>query len=176
VNDAFGHEAGDQVLVQVAAILKATMRSEDLVARWGGDEFVILCRSPDLAHAAALAERIRAQVAACSYRVGDGCTARTSCSIGVALHPFVPGAPERVTLEQALVLADCALQEAKQHRNAWTGWRATARARDVASLFDDLQREAAQLEDNGLLEVRRGRPQADDTIIERLLAGGGRRA
>jgi diguanylate cyclase (GGDEF)-like protein len=176
VNDAFGHEAGDQVLVQVAAILKATMRSEDLVARWGGDEFVILCRSPDLAHAAALAERIRSQVAGCSYRVGDGCTARTSCSIGVALHPFVPGAPERITLEQALVLADCALQEAKRHRNAWTGWRATIRAKDVASLFDDLQRDAARLENDGLLEVRRGRPLADDTIIERLLAGGGRRA
>ncbi len=176
VNDAFGHEAGDQVLVQVAAILKATMRSEDLVARWGGDEFVILCRSPDLAHAAALAERIRSQVAGCSYRVGDGCTARTSCSIGIALHPFVPGAPERITLEQALVLADCALQEAKRHRNAWTGWRGTSGAKDVSALFDDLQRDAARLETDGLLEVRRGRPLADDTIIERLLAGGGRRA
>jgi diguanylate cyclase (GGDEF)-like protein len=176
VNDAFGHEAGDQVLVQVAAILKANVRSDDLVARWGGDEFVILCRSPDIGHTAALAERIRAQVAACSYRVADGCTARTSCSVGFALHPFVAESPERITLEQALVLADCALQQAKRARNAWTGWRGTARAKAIGALFEELQRDFDRLEEGGLIEVRRGRPQADDTIIERLLAGSGRRA
>ncbi|HKZ74138.1 MAG TPA: two-component regulator propeller domain-containing protein [Steroidobacteraceae bacterium] len=176
VNDAFGHEAGDQVLIQVAAILKANVRGDDLVARWGGDEFVILCRSPDLAHAAVLAERIRAQVASCSYHVADGCTARTSCSLGLALHPFVPEAPDRISLEQTLVLADCALQQAKRCRNAWTGWRGTARAQAAEALFEELQRDCERLEQAGLIEVRRGRPQTDETIIERLLAGSGRRA
>jgi diguanylate cyclase (GGDEF)-like protein len=60
VNDTFGHAAGDEVLVTVARRLTGTVRSTDLVARIGGDEFVILCTDLPGEHVGSLAERIDA--------------------------------------------------------------------------------------------------------------------
>jgi diguanylate cyclase (GGDEF)-like protein len=61
-NDSFGHEAGDQVLKQVGALLAANTRSGELIGRWGGEEFVLLSRC-DLEGATTLAERIRCAIA-----------------------------------------------------------------------------------------------------------------
>ena len=86
VNDALGHAAGDALLREVAARLHATMREADLVARIGGDEFVVLastCRSGE--DARLLAERIRVALEA-PFPI-DGTEARISCSCGIALHP-----------------------------------------------------------------------------------------
>ncbi|MEZ0493830.1 GGDEF domain-containing protein [Kineococcus sp. TBRC 1896] len=64
VNDAFGHGAGDDVLVRVAAVLAATVRPGDLVCRIGGEEFFVLAPAGGIEEVAALAERLRAAVAA----------------------------------------------------------------------------------------------------------------
>ncbi|MFO1426469.1 MAG: GGDEF domain-containing protein [Steroidobacteraceae bacterium] len=94
INDQHGHEAGDRVLVQVAEILRQVSRSSDHVVRWGGDEFLLLCRDADMAVATELAERVRASIAKQIFRVGEGVAARTSCSIGYSVYPFVSHHPE----------------------------------------------------------------------------------
>ncbi|BBP42795.1 hypothetical protein THMIRHAT_05410 [Thiosulfativibrio zosterae] len=58
VNDIFGHLAGDQVLIKMAEWCQSQCRTDDLFARWGGEEFMVLCRNSDLASAEALANRI----------------------------------------------------------------------------------------------------------------------
>src|SRR5690606_28995894 len=63
VNDHYGHDAGDKVLTRVAKILRRQIRAEDSVARFGGEEFLILMPDTDSDAAARLAERVRAAIA-----------------------------------------------------------------------------------------------------------------
>jgi diguanylate cyclase (GGDEF)-like protein len=62
INDTRGHEAGDHVLVEVAAVLRRVLRAQDVVARWGGEEFLFLLPETDLHGAGVAAEKIRAAV------------------------------------------------------------------------------------------------------------------
>lgn len=63
VNDNFGHSIGDLVIKTVANIIRRQLRSEDIVCRWGGEEFLLLLPNIDLSHAADMAERIRESIA-----------------------------------------------------------------------------------------------------------------
>ena len=63
VNDTYGHDCGDVVLKTLAANLRALLRADDLLARWGGEEFLFLLHNTNLAQGVCLAERIRAAVA-----------------------------------------------------------------------------------------------------------------
>jgi two-component system cell cycle response regulator len=83
VNDAHGHLAGDAVLTHVAQVLRATVRTEDLVSRFGGEEFVVVARDVSLAGGRQLAERLR--VALQDSAVGvQGVPLRVTASFGVA--------------------------------------------------------------------------------------------
>ncbi len=164
INDQYGHEAGDQILIQVSDILRRCCRPTDYIARWGGDEFVIAYRDEDLNAAEALAERIRSRVAKQIFRLADGKVARTSCSIGFSRFPFVHEAPHLLPWEQCLAVADAALYHAKQQRNGWIGWAGTVVAIDGASIIKLLERDPEALERDGLLDVRRPRFQPEDTV------------
>ena len=83
VNDTVGHAAGDDVLVEVARRLEATVRSEDLVGRWGGEEFIVLAPHTDVTAAAALGERLRAAVGGTPV-VGGGRELTVTISVGAA--------------------------------------------------------------------------------------------
>ncbi len=86
VNDALGHAEGDRVLEEIARILTRSVRESDTVARWGGDEFVILFENVrDAADAAALASRVSEAV--CLTRSVQGREFTVTASIGVALFP-----------------------------------------------------------------------------------------
>ena len=80
INDRFGHQAGDTVLVTLAERMRALMRDSDLVSRWGGEEFIVLLPDTDLDGACRIAERLRAEIAA----MGIPEVGRVSCSFGVA--------------------------------------------------------------------------------------------
>lgn len=120
VNDRFGHQVGDEVLIEVARRLRDSTRVPDVVARYGGEEFIVLLPDTDLEGAAATAERIRAAVVAEPIRpVGAGVTATTgaqaveplvvSCSVGVATLP-----DHGSTVATLLRAADAAMYDAKQ--------------------------------------------------------------
>ncbi len=104
VNDEDGHDAGDIALRAVAEALRHGLREGDLLARWGGEEFIALV---DASEAAACAERLRHAVATCSVGVGD-IDRRLTVSIGLA-H-----AAAGTVLEAAMSNADRALYRAKQ--------------------------------------------------------------
>jgi diguanylate cyclase (GGDEF)-like protein len=169
INDQFGHEGGDSVLVQVAEILRQQFRSEDLIVRWGGDEFVVLCRDADLQTASLLAERVRSRVAKQLFRVGNGLVARTSCSIGFAAVPFCQSHPELLDWQQTLSIADLALYHAKRDRNTWLGWSATEQAAQLPSIRAALGANADAMERDGLIVVLR-RPWNPEETVDRLRA------
>jgi diguanylate cyclase (GGDEF)-like protein len=87
INDTFGHAAGDAFLKQIAAILKEIVRATDLVARFGGEEFVVVTTSAGIAGAMVLAEKLRTAIAEASFIVDETrLPRRATISIGVAAY------------------------------------------------------------------------------------------
>ncbi len=127
VNDQFGHVSGDRVLGDVGAILKETVRTEDSVYRYGGEEFCVLVRGESERGLRAMAERIRVAVERYSLRTDRG-EARITVSIGIATldrreeefeQTISMGAEttnEIVALSEELIVehADMALYRAKE--------------------------------------------------------------
>ena len=133
INDQHGHAAGDEVIVEIAKTLRQAIRPDDVLARWGGDEFVVVAQAQHVEHACMLAERVRERIAKMKCVLPRGAVVRTSCSIGLTCLPFVPGNPEAVSWEQAIKIADLALYRAKRGRNAWRGWFGTEHVRTRCS-------------------------------------------
>jgi len=107
VNDRFGHQAGDQVLMRVAALLLGGMRGQDVVVRTGGEEFVLLMPDTDLRAAAAACERLRHTIRDEPWEhIAPGMTLTTS--VGVAT------AADASDLDALTELADRRLYEAKR--------------------------------------------------------------
>lgn len=108
VNDEHGHAAGDAVLQGLARITSATLRKEDLLARWGGEEFAVLLRDTTVPQAQACAERLRVAVERHAF-VHQGSTIPFTISLGVAV--VVPTKATSAT--QLFELADRCLYVAK---------------------------------------------------------------
>lgn len=104
INDGFGHDAGDAVLVELTARIGNTLRQVDRLARFGGEEFVVVAPGVGLEAAVELAERLRRTVADRDFAA----VGRVTASFGVASH--VPGEPGEATLSRA----DKALYRAKE--------------------------------------------------------------
>jgi diguanylate cyclase (GGDEF)-like protein len=114
VNDAHGHAVGDQVLVQLGAVLRTTCRDSDVVIRWGGEEFLILARFTDRHQGEITAERLRQAVERHVTTLPDGTTIRITCSIGYAGFPVNLASPDSVSWEEVIAMADRAAYEAKR--------------------------------------------------------------
>ncbi len=108
VNDRLGHQVGDQVLREVASRLQQIVRGEDIVARYGGDEFVIVCDVADVSAATALAHRVRENLAAPYEMLSDDL--RLGASIGVSVAPDVSAAS---AIDELVRMADRAMYIAK---------------------------------------------------------------
>jgi diguanylate cyclase (GGDEF)-like protein len=72
VNDTYGHQTGDAVLMQIANVVRNTVRSEDVFARYGGEEFALVLRGIDIVGAGAVAERLRERIAALQIQTERG--------------------------------------------------------------------------------------------------------
>jgi len=110
INDGRGHLAGDAVLQAVAHTLAQGVRTEDVVARYGGEEIVVLTRAIGVDGALHLAERLRRLVEELRVEVEEGPPVEVTVSIGVAVFPAVPIA----TSADLIAAADRALYRAKQ--------------------------------------------------------------
>ncbi len=110
VNDTHGHTAGDDVLKLTAALLSEITRRSDLVARWGGDEFLVYLSEVDDAHLLEVGEKIRRRIEEESSKLHP-----VSVSIGIS-HTRLDDDPDR-KIRSLIEKADYCMYQAKQYRN-----------------------------------------------------------
>jgi diguanylate cyclase (GGDEF)-like protein len=109
INDLHGHQVGDRVLESVARLVASSVRSSDTIARYGGDEFMIVLPETSSDGARELAERCRGAIAATAITAGPH-TLRTTASVGIASL----GHAEVRTVDDLIRITDDALYEAKE--------------------------------------------------------------
>jgi two-component system, cell cycle response regulator len=120
VNDTLGHLAGDHVLKTVSAIIKKTLRVEDIFSRYGGEEFTIIARGADVEHSRPLAERVRTTVEKAKIEY-EGTPIPITISIGIASLACCPRAG---SVEELVSVADRRLYASKaagRNRCVWEG-------------------------------------------------------
>ena len=113
VNDKFGHAAGDRLLQEVAVRLGSAMRKSDELVRWGGEEFLIICRSTERSQIPAFCSRILELIADEPFELGSGADVWMTCSIGWTPYPWLRERVEALSVEDVIKLADTAMYCAK---------------------------------------------------------------
>ncbi len=108
VNDTYGHDIGDKVIVQLAKVLRENIREADLAIRYGGEEFVIMLHNATEEGTLQVANKIHSTFGSMSFDVGTGETLKKTISIGIAKFPT-----DGDTIWKAIKYADTALYEAK---------------------------------------------------------------
>jgi diguanylate cyclase (GGDEF)-like protein len=108
VNDRWGHDTGDEVLVQTARIFHSMIRKQDLVGRWGGEEFLVIVPGP--CDFRILAERLRREIANAKFSHG-------AAPFGITVSIGVACAQPSEQIDQILKNADRALYQSKRTKN-----------------------------------------------------------
>ena len=122
INDDYGHIAGDKVLAAFARTLKEVFRQTDLIIRWGGEEFLVVCRHSNREELPILAERCRETVANTPFDIDGPSPINVTCSIGFSILP-----PEKMdsfdaAWERTFAVIDYALYATKlSGRDGWVG-------------------------------------------------------
>src|SRR3954470_15460311 len=164
VNDSLGHAAGDDLLVELATRLRGAVRPGDLVARFGGDEFVVVCQGIGEQDAVALAERIVVELGR-PVRLG-GVDVRPNASVGVTVQT-----DEHVAADELIRDCDIAMYQAKaggKGRITVLDQRGRAEARDklrlVADLRDAIERAEITLLYQPIFSAAEGTPVAVESL------------
>ncbi len=156
VNDTFDHSVGDAVLERIAERLRRATRDADVVARWGGEEFLILFRDVDVARLGDLARRVLETVRAEPIPVDAGGTVTMTCSIGYTYFP-AHADPADYAWDEVVRIADAALHTAKEEgRDRAVGF-CLAPDRDPREALERLRTDLPGAVAAGLL-VRIGEP------------------
>ena len=118
VNDTYGHAAGDVILSQFAALLKSECGASNLVARWGGEEFLILCQDRD--GVTSVLDGICAAVRRFNFNLLNGRPVQLTCSIGCVSYPLIADESLKNYFSLLLEMADSALYAVKAYgRDGW---------------------------------------------------------
>jgi diguanylate cyclase (GGDEF)-like protein len=110
INDTYGHDVGDDVIVNIANILLQHTRKSDIVVRFGGEEFVILLPNTNIDGAAKIAEKIRVNIENQTIKLDENSTIKTTVSIGVSQCSN----SNSLNIENLIKRTDVALYEAKR--------------------------------------------------------------
>jgi diguanylate cyclase (GGDEF)-like protein len=108
INDTHGHLVGSHILLEMAGVLRTSVRTTDIVTRYGGDEFVVVLPDTNLENAAVIAERIKTKLSHHRFTGGCGLQLKITASFGVAVFPDNASSPQ-----QLMAAADAAMYEAK---------------------------------------------------------------
>jgi len=141
VNDNYGHDAGDIVLKQFSDILKNSVRADDFVIRWGGEEFLVILKSTNPQYLKNYANKIKTKIENTDFLISDsGKTIKKTCSIGYTRFPFLDLKPKMLTFEQMVMIADLGLYYSKNNgRNKAVGVLSTGKTPDSKeSLIESL--------------------------------------
>jgi len=134
VNDTYGHGFGDILLQEVASAIRRAIREDDLLARYGGDEFVAILPETDLAGTVEVAQRIVDAVIALSIETPDGARVSGSLSVGMAVYP-----DHAVETKDLFLFADSMMYRAKAEGK---GRLAVPTAQDVVEVFRSLSEKS----------------------------------
>ncbi len=166
VNDHYGHLTGDRVLTGISNRLRAVLRSNDVLGRYGGDEFIVVLRGgPEAEMSSETLERIMQAVAE-PMKI-DGHAMRVNCSVGVAVYPQDGDTPQ-----QLLEMADAAMYRAKQSgRNRCQFFnheiqaQLQERARIDSELNGALQRDEFLLKYQPQIDLRSGAVTGAEALL-----------
>jgi diguanylate cyclase (GGDEF)-like protein len=124
INDQLGHAAGDRALRTAAGILQQNVRATAMLARWGGEEFLILDHVTGPQEDLLMAERLRQSLLQDSSLISLETSRALSLSLGMVRYPFSETFPDLLDWDQCLALADHSLYRAKRAgRNRWQCYR-----------------------------------------------------
>lgn len=115
INDTYGHDTGDQILIEIVARVREQIRASDALVRWGGEEFVVVSSSTTLSGATALAEKIRLCIAKTPFAI----VGKVTISLGVA--QYKPGEIRREWVQRADKLLYLAKHKGRNRVVAGTG-------------------------------------------------------
>ena len=153
VNDTWGHAAGDRVLEQLGQLLGELKRNGDYVARWGGEEFLLVLRPLPRGSLARIGERLCSRIAGHAFDLGNGETHRLTVSIGLVECPLFPSHPQLLDWEQLVAVADRAMYRVKTSgRNGWMAYRPLP-DEHLPQDLSAFRGEPRRLLDSGLLEL-----------------------
>ncbi len=161
INDESGHSVGDKVLQAVAGTLSQNVRATAMLARWGGEEFLVLDHVTGPYEDLLMAERLRLAVLEDSQQTILEAGRPLSLSLGLVRYPFSAAFPELLTWDHCLALADHALYRAKRAgRNRWQCYRTNEdqlrtaiQARGIEDVRHLLRMHPEQAIEMGLIEV-----------------------
>lgn len=166
VNDSLGHELGDNLLIQVSERLSGVLRTDDLVARWGGDEFAVLISGKDDEQACAAALDRLLKTLALPYEI-EGNVLHVSASIGVTVYPQDNGDPDTL-----LRHADQAMYLAKQRgRNRYYFFdpdqdrRVHARREHLSRFAEAIERDELQLFYQPKVDMAKGKVFGVEALV-----------
>lgn len=115
INDTYGHHAGDLVIKQVGLILKESVRENDYVIRFGGEEFLVILKNFKSEYLCRKVEDIRTKVEKYSFEIDQEQPIKRTCSIGCVTFPFSFNFPSIMDFNETVNLADHALYFAKEN-------------------------------------------------------------
>jgi diguanylate cyclase (GGDEF)-like protein len=156
VNDRFGHDGGDRILIESARRISTAIRNSDLLVRWGGEEFLVVSRCTDRNQATILANRILDAFRKKTFQIDSSEETSQTCSIGWAAFPWYEDDVNSLSYEGVLKYADRALYRAKKAgKNQAIGMISSEGGANPVTISESLSEalvQSAKLDRDELLE------------------------